>query len=65
MYDVSLMYCFTPAEEEYLQDAVNPMAYYMGPEMQALQTASSAVSRMAKEEVSFTASICCIAACLC
>lgn len=30
---------------------VNPAAYYVGPEMQALQTASSAVSRMVKEEV--------------
>ncbi|CAL5228049.1 g11114 [Coccomyxa viridis] len=37
-------------EENYLQDSVNPAAYYVGPEMQALQTASSAVSRMAKQE---------------
>ena len=40
------------AEEEYLQDATNPAAYYVGPEMQALQTASAAVSKMADEEVS-------------
>ena len=59
-----LMYCFTSAEEEYLQDAVNPTAYYVGPEMQALQTASSAVTRMAKEEVRFTTPIFCIAASL-
>ena len=39
------------AEEEYLQDTVNPAAYYVGPEMQALQTASSAVSRLVKDEV--------------
>ncbi len=32
---------------------MNPAAYYVGPEMQALQTASSAVSRMAKQEVNF------------
>ena len=31
---------------------MNPAAYYVGPEMQALQTASSAVSRMANQEVS-------------
>lgn len=37
-------------EEEYLQDTVNPAAYYVGPEMQALQTASSAVSRLVKDE---------------
>ena len=42
---------FFTAEEDYLQDAVNPAAYYVGPEMQALQTASNAVSRMAKQEV--------------
>lgn len=43
--------CFT-AEEEYLLDAINPAAYYVGPEMQALQTASAAVSKMADEKVS-------------
>ena len=43
--------CVPSAEEEYLQDSVNPVAYYVGPEMQALQTASSAVSRMVKDEV--------------
>ena len=34
-----------------MQDTVNPAAYYVGPEMQALQTASSAVSRLVKDEV--------------
>ena len=43
--------CVPSAEEEYLQGAVDPVAYYVGPEMQALQTASSAVSRMVKKEV--------------
>ena len=48
---VTLMHGVPAAEEEYLQDTVNPVAYYVGPEMQALQTASSAVSRMVKDEV--------------